>query len=145
MLTSTRPSEIVADKRSGYLVPPADLGRFVEKVLMLGNDTRLRLDMSLECRRMAEEATWDSIGNRVAWRMTKTLESTNLNTVEPPSVRIPLYTWLLLSGGLRNLLVSFVGHTKLIASLGIIVGVWFGLIVTWIMVKLSLRLKAGGS
>ncbi|PQE14951.1 glycosyl transferase group 1 protein [Rutstroemia sp. NJR-2017a WRK4] len=139
------PSEIVADKRSGFLVPPADLGGFVEKVLMLGNDSQLRSDMSLECRRMAEEATWDSIGNRVAWKMAKTLESTKSNTVEPPSVRIPLYSWLLMSEGLRNLLVAFVGDARLIASLGVIFGVWFGLVVTWIMVKLSRRLKAARS
>jgi hypothetical protein len=145
LLTSARPSEIVADKRSGFLVQPADLEGFVEKVLMLSNNTQLRSDMSLECRRMAEEATWDSIGNRVAWKMAKTLESTKSNTVEPPSVRIPLYSWLLLSEGLRNLLVSFVGDARLIGSLGIIFGVWFGLIVTWIMVKLSLGLKARGS
>ncbi|KAM3081164.1 hypothetical protein ACMFMF_003080 [Clarireedia jacksonii] len=87
------PSEIVADQRSGYLVPPADLGGFVQRVLRLGNDDQLRSDMSLECRRMAEEATWDSIGNRVAWKMAKTLESAKSNMVKQPSIGAPLNRW----------------------------------------------------
>ncbi|KAF7861647.1 uncharacterized protein EAF02_010601 [Botrytis sinoallii] len=135
------PSEIVAENRSGYLVAPSDLEGFVEKVLKLGNDLKLRSAMSIESRKMAEEATWDSIGNRVAWKMAETLQTIkSRDTI--PKVRTPLYSWWLINDELRNLLISFIVDARLLAGLGTIWGVWLGLIVTWILVRVLLHLRA---
>ncbi|TGO63141.1 hypothetical protein BCON_0015g00700 [Botryotinia convoluta] len=134
------PSEIVIDDRSGYLVAPSNLIGFVEKVQKLGNDTILRSTMSIESRRIAEEATWDSIGNRVAWKMAETLETIK-STDTIPKVRIPLHSWWVITDELRNLLISFIVDARLLAGLGIIWGVWLGLIVTWILVRVLLRLR----
>ncbi|KAM3152557.1 hypothetical protein ABEW05_007017 [Botrytis cinerea] len=135
------PSEIVAENRSGYLVAPSNLTGFVERVLKLGNDPKLRSTMSIESRRMAEEATWDSIGNRVACKMAEILETTKLiDTI--PNFRIPLYSWLItITDGLKTLLILFIVDARLLAGLGIICGVWLGLIVTWILVRILLRLR----
>ncbi|KAF7947490.1 hypothetical protein EAE96_008577 [Botrytis aclada] len=134
------PSDIVADNRSGYLVAPSNLEGFVEKILKIGNDPKLRSAMSIESRRMAEEATWDSIGNRVAWKMAETLETIK-STDNIPDVRIPLYSWWMINDGLRNLLIPFIVDARLLAGLGMICGVWLGLILTWILVRILLRLR----
>lgn len=89
---------------------------------------------------MAEEATWDSIGNQVAWKMAETLNSTK-STNNLPNFKIPLYSWLLMTEGLTKLLVSFIVDARLLMGLGIICAVWLGLIVTWISVRISLRLR----
>ncbi|KAI9649766.1 hypothetical protein NHQ30_002347 [Ciborinia camelliae] len=136
------PSEIVIDNQTGYLIPPASLKEFVEKVLRLSKDSQLRSTMSIESRRIAEEATWDSIGNRVAWKMADALKSTQSAADAWPNMKAPLYSWLLMTEGLRNLLVSLIADARLLAGLGIIFGAWFGLIVTWILVRISLRLRA---
>lgn len=123
---------------------PSDLDGFVEKVLKVGNDPALRLEMSKESRRMAEEATWESIGNRVAWKLAEALEAKNSApeaTENISSLSIPVYSWLLLSHGLRGLLLSLVTEARLVAGLGIIVGVWGGLIGTWVMVKVGLVVR----
>lgn len=120
---------------------PSNLTGFVERVLKLGNDPKLRSTMSIESRRMAEEATWDSIGNRVACKMAEILETTKLiDTI--PNFRIPLYSWLItITDGLKTLLILFIVDARLLAGLGIICGVWLGLIVTWILVRILLRLR----
>ncbi|ESZ92860.1 glycosyltransferase family 4 protein [Sclerotinia borealis F-4128] len=141
MASGVPPIGNVADNKFGYLVAPSNLTGFVEKVLLLSNRSQLRSAMSIECRRMAEEATWDSIGNRVAWKMAEALKSPKSITNAPPDTKIPLYSWLLMTEGLRNLLVSFIVDAKLFAGLGIIFGIWFGLIVTWILVRISIRLR----
>lgn len=119
---------------------PSNLIDFVEKVQKLGNDPALRSTMSIESRRIAEEATWDRIGNRVAWKMAETLE-----TIKPtetvPKARILLHSWWMITDELRNLLISFIVDARLLAGLGIIWGVWLGLIVTWILVRAILLLR----
>ncbi|TGO87208.1 hypothetical protein BPOR_0242g00060 [Botrytis porri] len=134
------PSDIVAENRSGYLVAPSNLEGFVEKVLKLGNDLKLRSAMSIESRRMAEEATWDSIGNRVAWKMAETLETIK-STDKISNDRMPLYSLWMITDELRNLLTSFIVDARLLAGLGMICGAWLGLIVTWILVRILLRLR----
>jgi len=134
------PSEIVADGKSGYLVPPTDLNGFVEKVLKLGKDSELRRIMSIESRRMADEATWEKINNQVAWKMAKALE----NREEPtgaPNFAVPVYSWLLLSSELRSYLGSLIVDARLAGGLGIIFGVWCGLVITWILVQISLMVR----
>ncbi|TVY83082.1 Sulfoquinovosyl transferase [Lachnellula suecica] len=134
------PSEIVADGKSGYLVPPSDLDGFTERVLKLGHDTKLREAMGIESRRMADEATWEKINNQVAWKMAEALDSTGVPK-ETSSFTIPVYSWLLLSPELRLFLGSLIVDARLAGGLGIIFGVWCGLVVTWILVQLSLMLR----
>ncbi|KAH7417770.1 glycosyltransferase family 4 protein [Cadophora sp. MPI-SDFR-AT-0126] len=134
------PSEIVEDETSGYLVPPDDLEGFVEKVVKLGKDNKLRAEMGFKARKLAEEATWEKINNTVALKMAKVLDDSP--TQEAQSFSIPIYSWLLLSPQLRGWLASFIVDARLAGGLGIIVGVWAGLVVTWLLVQLSLLVRA---
>ncbi|KAG7293468.1 hypothetical protein NEMBOFW57_003519 [Staphylotrichum longicolle] len=67
------PSDTVRDGETGYLTPPGDLGAFVETVVVLVEDGTLRERMGRNARRQAEEATWERINNRVAWRMAEAI------------------------------------------------------------------------
>ncbi|KUJ16620.1 UDP-Glycosyltransferase/glycogen phosphorylase, partial [Mollisia scopiformis] len=138
------PSEIVADGKSGYLVAPTALDTFVEKIVKLGNDTALREEMGLESRKMAEEATWEKINNRVAWKLAEALQPapatpTPAQTSPPPAagasngaqaaavipgLSIPIYSWLLMSPELRTFLGALIVDARLVGGLGIIIGVW---------------------
>ncbi len=68
------PSDIVEHGMSGFLVPPADLEGFVNKVLLLAADTDLRLAFGASARQQACDATWDKINNTVAWRMLDAID-----------------------------------------------------------------------
>jgi len=54
---------------------------------------------------------------------------------------IPVYTWLLLNSDLREALRSCIVDMRLFGGLGIIVGVWGGLVVTWLAVQSSLFVR----
>lgn len=141
------PSEIVVDGKSGYLVAPTALDTFVEKVLKLGNDDVLRTEMARESRRMAEEATWEKINNSVAWKLADALESRRQPQAPPnqdieQNFKIPIYSWLLLSPQLRELAGRLIVDFRLMGGIGIIFGVWCGLVVTWLLVQLSLLVRA---
>jgi glycosyltransferase involved in cell wall biosynthesis len=135
------PSEIIADGKSGYLVPPNNLNTFVEKVLKLGTSSHLREQMSIESRKMAEDATWEKINNTVAWKLAEALEHQPAQET-PPNFAIPIYSWLLLSPELRGWVTSVVVDARLVGGLGIIVGVWGGLVATWVLVQSSLFVRA---
>lgn len=139
------PSEIVAHNKSGYLIAPSDLDTFVHKALILGLDKSLRQQMAQESRRMAEEATWEKINNRVAWKLAEALPA---ETQTPPSNRetvqgfsIPVYSWLLLHPDLRGFVGKVLVDFKLMGGIGVIVGVWAGLVATWLLVQLSLLIR----
>lgn len=138
------PSEIVAHGSSGYLVPPADLDGFVDRVVAL-NEPGLRAAMSLESRRMAEEATWEKINHRVACKLAEALDTQEPAAapaaVGPATYSIPIYSWLLLSPELRGFLGALAVDFKLMGGIGIIFGVWCGLVITWILVQLSLVVR----
>ncbi|AEO66489.1 glycosyltransferase family 4 protein [Thermothielavioides terrestris NRRL 8126] len=76
------PSDIVRDGESGFLTPPADLDAFVDKVMMLAEDAELRRRCGENARRQAEEATWERINNRVAWRMAEMIEQSRKEKAE---------------------------------------------------------------
>jgi glycosyltransferase involved in cell wall biosynthesis len=135
------PSEIVADGKSGYLVAPHDLENFVEKVVKLGNDNHLREQMALESRKMGEDATWEKINNRVAWKLAEALEQQPEQQTAENNIDIPVYSWLLLSPELRGYLTSLLVDMRLVGGLGIIVGVWGGLVATWLAVQSSLFVR----
>lgn len=116
------------------------------KVIKLGSDPSLREQMSRQSRRMAEKATWESIGNRVAWKLAEALETKSIIAAAAPrpGFNIPIYSWLLLSSGPRQFLqflLSLVVDARLLAGLGVIVGVWGGLIATWMAVQAGLLIR----
>ncbi|KAJ8099576.1 hypothetical protein POJ06DRAFT_253969 [Lipomyces tetrasporus] len=123
------PSEIVDDRKSGYLVEPTDLDDFVARVEMLGREPELRMNMGRRGRDIACQATWERINNRVAWQIANALPKNT--TPIKFSNRPVLYS-----------LTSLLLYMRVTGQMGIICGVWFGLIVTWILVKSSLLLKA---
>lgn len=135
------PSDIVEDGKSGFLIAPQDLDGFVAKTWRLANDTKLRTEMGIDSRQMAEEATWEKINNRVAWKLAEALE-TQPAPATAPSFSTPIYSWLLLNPGLRGWLGSLIVDARLAGGLGIIVGVWIGLVITWILVQTSLLVRA---
>lgn len=136
------PSEIVEDGKSGYLVAPSALDAFVEKIVKLGNDNQLRKQMSVESRRMAEEATWEKINNKVAWKLAEALQVDQPVRAVVPDFSIPIYSWLLLSPELRTFLGAFIVDARLVGGIGIIIGVWGGLVITWILVQFALFMRA---
>ncbi|OAA67085.1 glycosyl transferase group 1 [Niveomyces insectorum RCEF 264] len=68
------PSDIVDHGASGFLVPPADLDGFVDKVLLLAAEPQLRQRLGARARQQACEATWEKINNTVAWRMLDAID-----------------------------------------------------------------------
>jgi hypothetical protein len=101
----------------------------------------LRNEIALESRRMAEEATWEKINNRVAWKLAEALGSKQPAQDVLPNIRIPIYSWLLLSPELRGWVASLLVEAGLVGCIGIICGVWGGLVVTWILVQISLVMR----
>ena len=131
------PSEIVVDEKSGYLIPPDGLNNFVEKIVSLSNDLELRVSMGFESRRLAEAQTWDKIGNQVALKMAQALDEDEPASM-PRDYGILGYSWLILSKRLRGFVDSVLWEIRLMPGLGIIIGVWGGLVITWILVQIAL-------
>ncbi|KAB5515087.1 family 4 glycosyltransferase [Coniochaeta sp. 2T2.1] len=67
------PSDTVQDGETGYLVPPADVTKFVDAVMRLVENERMRKLFTDNARRYAEGTTWEKINNKVAWRMSDTI------------------------------------------------------------------------
>ncbi|KAK9312024.1 hypothetical protein V1524DRAFT_411163 [Lipomyces starkeyi] len=125
------PSEIVEDKESGYLVAPSDLEGFVACVEKLGRDADLRASMGSCGRDIACHATWEKINNRVAWQIADALPK-NISTAQTKfRARPVLYSFS-----------SLLMYMRVTGQMVIICGVWLGLIITWILVRASLLLKA---
>ncbi|KAK9364896.1 hypothetical protein V1509DRAFT_634930 [Lipomyces kononenkoae] len=126
------PSEIVADKESGYLVPASDLEAFVSCVERLGQDAELRATMGKAGRDIACQATWEKINNRVAWQIAETLSKNSSSSTSRFSAVPDLYSWS-----------SQLSYMRVTGQVVIICGVWLGLIVTWWLVRASLFIKTG--
>ncbi|KAK8128663.1 GDP-mannose-dependent alpha-mannosyltransferase [Apiospora sp. TS-2023a] len=129
------PSDIIEHGTTGYLVPPADLDGFVEKVLRLGTNANLREQFSRAARDHACEATWEKINNKVAWKMADAIEAREgeqagyqlqaVNTMSAMRQRTPpLYAWLLLSAALRRLVAARVVDVRIAGGLAVVVGFW---------------------
>lgn len=61
-------------------MPPNDLDGFVQRVLELGRDAELTRQFGEAGRAQALLATWERIGNRVAWKMLDALEGQERTT-----------------------------------------------------------------
>ncbi|KAF9887364.1 hypothetical protein FE257_010219 [Aspergillus nanangensis] len=68
------PSDIVRHQKTGYLIPPDDVGRFNSWVKEVATNRELRSSLAVAARQYAEDTTWDKINNRVAWQMARALE-----------------------------------------------------------------------
>lgn len=136
------PSEIVAHESSGFLVPPNDLDGFVQRVLELDNPD-LRASMGVESRKMAEEATWEKINNTVAWKLAGALKTEQVEPFQEPepTLALPIYSWVLLSPQLRSGLLSLIVDARLVGCIWMILGIWFGLVITWLLAQATLMIK----
>ncbi len=143
------PSDIIDHGRTGYLVPPNDLDGFVEKVIKLGSSPELRERFSRAGCAEACEATWEKIGNKVAWRMADVIEQRELErahhklaTLTAPKTAVPIYGWLFMSSALRQLVVARIVDAKLVMGLCTILGIWAGVSVYLIVTKVGHFAKA---
>lgn len=70
------PSDIIQSGYNGYLVAASDLSAFVDKVINLVQDARLRRQLGKNARQHAEGATWEEINNKISRRIAYAIEST---------------------------------------------------------------------
>lgn len=107
------PSDTVQDGVSGYLTPPDDVSAFVDKVILLSTNEAMRKRFSERALRQAQEATWDKINNKVAWRMAETILEREADLAElqlrgeergqaARASAVPVFGWLLLSDAVRD-------------------------------------------
>ncbi|KAL2416591.1 hypothetical protein ABEF95_006606 [Exophiala dermatitidis] len=68
------PSDIVDHGNTGYLIPPANIDKFVDAVMQLASDAALRSTMARNAREFACRNTWERINARVAGYMARSLE-----------------------------------------------------------------------
>lgn len=158
------PSDIVDHGRTGYLVPPGDLDGFVEKVVKLGGSAELRERFGRESRAEASEATWEKVGNKVAWRMTDLIQQRELGiarrkltttaaataTATATATRsntntniFPMmHDWVFMSSAARQLMVARIVDVKLLMGLCLILGIWSGVSVYLVVTKVGHFAKA---
>lgn len=139
------PSDTVQDGVSGYLTPPDDVSAFVDKVVLLSTNEAMRKRFSERALRQAQEATWDKINNKVAWRMAETILEREADVAElqlrgeergqaARASAVPVFGWLLLSDAVRET----VAGCKLTGALGAIGGFW-GLITVYLGFTMARR------
>lgn len=143
------PSDTVDDGVSGFLTPPDDLTAFVDKVVLLANDGKLRGRFRESALRQAREATWEKINNKVAWKMADTIQQREEELAEmrmedgdighsPTAPAVPVFGWLMLSNAVRETVVG----SKLAAALGVIMGFW-GLVSVYLVFTKATRWVRG--
>lgn len=143
------PSDTVDDGVSGFLTPPDDLSAFVDKVVLLANDGKLRGRFRESALEQAREATWEKINNKVAWKMADTIQRREEELVEvrmedgsaaqsPSASAVPVFGWLMLSNAVRETVVG----SKLAAALGVIMGFW-GLVSVYLVFTKATRWVRG--
>lgn len=139
------PSDTVDDGVSGFLTPPDDLSAFVDKVVLLANDDKLRDQFGGSALKQAREATWDKINNKVAWKMVDTIQQREGELAEMrlddgdvggsrSASAVPIFGWLMLSDAARETVIG----SKLAAALGVIVGFW-GLVSVYLVFTKATR------
>ncbi|KAI0150709.1 glycosyl transferase group 1 [Xylariaceae sp. FL1272] len=125
------PSDIISHGRNGFLVPPNDVAGFVQKTTTLGHDVELRRQFSELSRAHALEATWEKIGNKVAWTMTDIIredKTSRREQITPGTTRahIPIFAWVFLSSAIKQAIASTMVNVKLMLALATIAGFWGG-------------------
>ncbi|KAB5576218.1 family 4 glycosyltransferase [Coniochaeta sp. 2T2.1] len=145
------PSDTVQDGETGFLVPPADVTKFVDAVMRLVVDERMRKLFSDNARRYAEGTTWEKINNKVAWRISDTISeaegSESASHVSSPSrhavssERSEL-TEPLLRRYSANVASDWVATARLYISMLIIMAIWAATGVYLVFAQASLVIKA---
>jgi glycosyltransferase involved in cell wall biosynthesis len=115
------PLEIVADQKSGYLVPPNDMSDFINRVELLAKDPNLRVAMAEVSREMACQKTWSMINLQVALRMTSALDHQD-HLASYPSKATPIRSWLRSHWG--RLISSIMVAMRINAAIGVICLIW---------------------
>lgn len=139
------PSDTVDNGVSGFLTPPDVLSAFVDKVVLLANDSKLRDRFGGSALKQAREATWDKINNKVAWKMMDTIQQREEELAEmrledggaggsPKGSAVPIFGWLMLSDAVRETVIG----SKLAAALSVIVGFW-GLVSVYLVFTKATR------
>ncbi|KAI1463793.1 glycosyltransferase family 4 protein [Daldinia caldariorum] len=130
------PSDIIERGRTGFLTAPDDVGSFVEKVLLLGRDWKLREQFSQAGRAFACGATWERISNKVAWRMSDTIEEfERTRELDASKARSPIKNWLL----------SKIVQVKIACALFAITGIWAPVSVYLFFAKIGHLVKKYGA
>jgi glycosyltransferase involved in cell wall biosynthesis len=143
------PSDIVRDGHTGYLVPPNDLNGFVDKVMLLATDDALRGRFSTNARLQAEDATWEKINNKVAWRIADAIDEAAANsprqdTDESKSLLGKAKTALVRP--VRPVFQSIILEVKTLLCLAIITIIWAFVAVYLAFIKLTHFIRnRGGS
>jgi hypothetical protein len=107
---------------------------FVAKAVKLADDVVLRKRMGAAARESACEATWDKINNKVAWRMTDTIQERERDQGKQPPQSpvlsptaqqlVPVYGWLMMNNGLREAMARSIIDARLMGGLGVIMTFW---------------------
>ncbi|RYC58611.1 hypothetical protein CHU98_g7597 [Xylaria longipes] len=125
------PSDTIDHGRGGYLVPPNDLDGFVQRVLELGRDAELVRRFGEASRAQALLATWEMIGNRVAWKMLDAIEKREQTTegVKNIFTTIPQHSTSILDSpfvgsATLELIASLTAGARTFLSLILIVSCW---------------------
>jgi len=125
------PSDTVDHGRNGYLVQPNDLQCFVERVLDLAYDHQLRKRFARAGRVQALSATWEMIGNKVAWKMVDAIE-------EKESAKLTQQQ----RGQHAATPSSWVVKVKTAASLMLIISVWASIGLCLVTINIAHWLKS---
>lgn len=132
------PSDVVRQGETGFLVPPADVRGFVDKIVLLVGDGEGRRRFSEAARRQACDATWDTINNAVAWKMAEVIEEkrTELGVATTACSR---------GGRFPRPWIDYLGdkaqYPRLAVAMGLIFAVWaaVGFYLAFIIVTLWAR------
>ncbi|KAI0400164.1 glycosyltransferase family 4 protein [Xylaria palmicola] len=121
------PSDTIDHGRTGYLVPPNDLDGFVQRTLELGRDTDLARRFGEAGRAQALLATWERIGNRVAWKMLDVIEAREQATEVVRNV--PRHNMVIVnsrstSSAAPKSIASLIANARTVLSLMLIVSCW---------------------
>jgi glycosyltransferase involved in cell wall biosynthesis len=134
------PSDTVQDGKTGYLVPRADIHGFVDAVMRLVEDERLRILFSSNARSYAESTTWEKINNKVAWRMANIIDEADRRQAGgAPSAS--LQSSRSLREQVAHSVTDLVTTVRLRASMGLILVMWAVIAVYLVFVKVSLAVK----
>ncbi|PSR80679.1 glycosyltransferase family 4 protein [Coniella lustricola] len=125
------PSDTIRDGVSGFLTPPNDLSAFVDRVVLLANNDSMRKQFAAAALDQARQATWSKINNKVAWKMSNTIDERENDLQETHDQRavdrcyasasaVPIFGWLMLNDAIRETVV----RSRLTGALGVILGFW---------------------
>ncbi|KAJ1326913.1 phosphatidylinositol alpha 1,6-mannosyltransferase [Microdochium nivale] len=142
------PSDIIDHGRTGLLSPPDDLEGFVGKVQLLATNTELRSHFCRAGLAQARAATWEKIGNKVAWKMLGAVEERETREAQrqlQEETRSAAMNGLHHAGdGVWRFMVGRAVDAKLVMGLLTIIGVWaaVGLYLAFIKVSHTVKTSA---